>query len=106
MSALYLALAIAFEIAGTLSLKLSEGFTRKRWIAPLVVSYVLAFVMLALVLGAGMPIGIAYGIWAAAGVALTAVLGRILFKEPLTTVMGAGIAAIVVGVLTIELGGH
>ncbi len=55
----------------------------------------------------GMPLGIAYGIWAAAGVALTAVASRFLFGEPLTRKMLGGIGFIVVGVLLIELGaGH
>ena len=52
----------------------------------------------------GMPLGIAYGIWAAAGVALTAVGSRLLFAEPLTRKMLGGIAFIVVGVLLIEVG--
>ena len=39
-----------------------------------------------------------------AGVALTAVLSKFLFKEPLTLIMGAGIALIVGGVLLIEIG--
>lgn len=51
-----------------------------------------------------MALGVAYGIWAAAGVALTAILSRILFKEPLTWVMGLGIILIAGGVLLIELG--
>jgi small multidrug resistance pump len=51
-----------------------------------------------------MPIGIAYGIWAAAGVALTAVLSKFLFKDPLTRLMSLGIILIIGGVLLIELG--
>jgi small multidrug resistance pump len=52
-----------------------------------------------------MPVGIAYGIWTACGVALVAIIARFLFSEPLTWVMVAGIALIVAGVLTIELAG-
>jgi small multidrug resistance pump len=37
-------------------------------------------------------------------VALTAVLGRVLFKDPLTRTMLAGIGLIIVGVLLVELG--
>jgi len=51
-----------------------------------------------------LPIGVAYGIWAATGVALTAVLGRVLFREPLTRLMLGGIGLIIVGVLLVELG--
>ena len=41
----------------------------------------------------GLALGVAYGIWAATGVALTATLSRMLFKEPLTKVMAAGSAS-------------
>lgn len=51
-----------------------------------------------------MPLGVAYGIWAAAGVALTAVASRFLFGEPLTRRMLAGMGFIVIGVLLIEFG--
>ncbi|HTF11129.1 MAG TPA: SMR family transporter, partial [Asanoa sp.] len=56
-------------------------------------------------LSMGMPVGIAYGIWTACGVALVAVVARFLFHEPLTWVMAVGIALIVAGVLTIEMAG-
>ena len=49
------------------------------------------------------PVGIAYGVWSACGVALVAVIARFLFREPLTWMMGAGIALIVGGVLMIEM---
>ena len=51
-----------------------------------------------------MSLGVAYGIWSAAGVALTAVASRVLFKEPLTLVMILGLGLIMGGVLLIELG--
>jgi small multidrug resistance pump len=53
-----------------------------------------------------MAIGVAYGIWAASGVALTAVAAHILFREPFTRIMGLGIVLIAGGVLLIELGAH
>ncbi|MDQ3760480.1 MAG: SMR family transporter [Actinomycetota bacterium] len=89
---------------GTLSLKASAGFTRKIWLIPTAVGYAGAFGMLIAVLTAGMPVGVAYGIWAASGVAFTAVLGRVIFNDPLTLTMIAGIALIAGGVLVIELG--
>jgi hypothetical protein len=57
-----------------------------------------------LALNEGLGLGVAYGIWAAAGVALTAVASKILFKEPLIPVMMGGIALIIGGVLLVELG--
>ncbi|MGH3935394.1 MAG: DMT family transporter [Pseudonocardiaceae bacterium] len=106
MSWVLLAGAIILEVVATLSLKASAGFTRKIWLVPVVIGYLGAFGMFIAVLAAGVPVGVAYGIWAAVGVALTAVLGRVLFKDPLTLTMIVGIALITGGVLVIELGRH
>lgn len=100
---LALAGAILVEVFATLSLRASDGFRKKAWIAPIIVGYVLSFYLLWLSLGLGMPVGIAYGVWSACGVALVAVLARFLFAEPLTWVMVLGIALIIGGVLTIEM---
>lgn len=103
MSWLLLAGAIVCEVAATLSLKVaSDG--HRRWYLAVGTGYLLAFGLLAGALGTGMALGVAYGIWAAAGVALTAVLSRVLFDEPLTRTMLLGIGLIMAGVLLIELG--
>jgi len=70
-----------------------------------IAGYLASFYLLWLSLSMGMPVGIAYGIWSACGVALVAVVARFLFQEPLTCVMALGIALIVAGVLTIEMVG-
>jgi small multidrug resistance pump len=104
MSWVFLACAILVEVAATLSLRMaSQG--RKLWFAAVGVGYCAAFVFLTLALSGGIALGVAYGIWAASGVALTAFASRVLFEEPLTGVMGFGIVLIIAGVLLIELGG-
>ncbi|MCS6576369.1 SMR family transporter [Curtobacterium flaccumfaciens pv. flaccumfaciens] len=102
MAYLFLIGAIIFEVAGTTSLRLAVD--NKRWYAGVAVGYVLAFIALTLTLSNGLPLGIAYGIWAAAGVALTAIISKVLFKEPLTWLMSLGIVLIIGGVLLIEVG--
>ncbi len=97
--------AILVEVVATLALRASDGFRRKAWIAPVVAGYVMSFYLLWLALSLGVPVGIAYGIWTACGVALVAIIAKFLFKEPLTPVMMVGIALIVSGVFTIELAG-
>ncbi|MGW4099537.1 MULTISPECIES: DMT family transporter [unclassified Mycobacterium] len=97
--------AILVEVFATLGLRASDGFRRKAWIAPVVAGYVMSFYLLWLALSLGVPVGIAYGIWTACGVALVAVIAKFLFKEPLTPVMMLGIGLIVSGVFTIELAG-
>lgn len=99
-----LVLAIASEVTATLSLRASEGLRRRRWIPVIVVGYVAAFSLLGAILALGMPVGVAYGVWAAAGVAITAVMGRVLFKDHFSAMMAAGVALIVVGVALIEFG--
>jgi small multidrug resistance pump len=100
-----LALAIASEVTATLSLRASEGLRRKRWIPVIIVGYLAAFSLLGAILAMGMPVGVAYGVWAAAGVAVTAVLGRVIFKDHFSLLMGIGVALIAIGVGLIEFGG-
>lgn len=106
MTWLFLGGAILFEVGGTLALRQSDGLRQRIWVGPVVLGYLASFVLLWLTLDAGMAVGVAYGVWAATGVALTAIAGRLLFKDPLTSVMLLGIAAIAGGVLLIELGAH
>ena len=102
---LALSCAILVEVVATLSLRASDGFRKKAWIVPVVLGYLASFYLLWISLSLGMPVGVAYGVWTACGVALVAVIARFLFSEPLTWLMGAGIALIVAGVLTIEMSG-
>lgn len=95
--------AILTEVTATLSLRVAAR-GRAPFYVVVVIGYLLAFTMLAGSLRAGMPLGVAYGIWAAAGVALTATASRYLFQESLTPRMLGGIALIVVGVLLLEVG--
>lgn len=104
MSAVWLVLAIVTEVCATLSMRASDGFRKKRWIAPIALGYVLAFTFMALALGAGMPVGIAYGLWAAIGIALVALLARAIWKDPLTKRMIIGIVVIGIGVFLVEIG--
>ncbi|MFF7360506.1 SMR family transporter [Streptomyces sp. NPDC008125] len=99
---LFLVGAIASEVAATLALR--AALDARPWFVLVVAGYVAAFTMLALVLREGMPIGVAYGIWGASGVAVTAVLAALLFGDPLTWLMGLGVVAVAGGVMTVELG--
>jgi small multidrug resistance pump len=102
---LALAGAIIVEVFATMSLRASDGFRKKVWIAPVITGYLVSFWLLWVALALGIPVGIAYGVWSACGVALVAVIARLLFSEPLTWVMVLGIGLIVAGVLTIEMAG-
>lgn len=96
--------AIASEVTATLALR--AAVDHPAWVVLVILGYGSAFVCLALVLREGMPIGVAYGIWAAFGVALTAVLAAFLFGDPFTWLIALGIAVVIAGVLLVELGSH
>ena len=101
---LLLALAIAAEVSATVSLKLSEGFSKLGPSIIVVLGYAVAFIALSYVLKLGLPIGVAYAVWAAAGVALVAVIGVLFLKEPLNTAMVIGLVLVIGGVVLIEVG--
>ena len=99
-----LGVAIISEVVATLALR--AALDHRAWFVVIAAGYLVAFVLLGAVLAAGMPVGVAYGIWAASGVALTAVLAAVVFRDPLTVRIGLGIAAVIAGVLLVELGSH
>jgi small multidrug resistance pump len=70
-----------------------------------VVGYVTAFGLLSMALVRQVPLRIAYGIWAAAGVGLVAALSVVIFGERLTGIQVGGLVLILVGVIALEAGG-
>ncbi|RFA17996.1 DMT family transporter [Subtercola boreus] len=110
MGYIFLALAIASEVVATTFLKFTSGegatFANRWWAYIIVVvGYILSFVMLSFTLSRGVPLGIAYAIWAGAGVVLVTLISWLVFKEFLTVVQLIGIALVFGGVLLLELGG-
>lgn len=99
---LLLAASILSEVTASLSLK--GALDRPALYVVVAIGYIASFAFLALVLQRGMALGVAYGIWGALGVATTAVMSALIFDETLTVLMGLGIAIIIAGVLTVELG--
>jgi small multidrug resistance pump len=100
-----LAGAIASEVFATINLRLSEGFSKLLPSIFVLVGYVAAFVLLAQVLQRGLALGVAYAIWAAAGVALVALIGALFLGDSLTGVQVAGLVAVIGGVVALEAGG-
>ncbi|MBX3067918.1 MAG: QacE family quaternary ammonium compound efflux SMR transporter [Microbacteriaceae bacterium] len=95
--------AILLEVGGTLSLRMAVK-SHPVWYVAVAVGYISSFAMFVGVLENHMPLGVAYGIWSAAGVAITAVCGKFLFKEPFTWLMGLGVVLVMFGVLLVEMG--
>jgi small multidrug resistance pump len=105
MGYLYLAAAIISEVIATSFLKFASG-PKSAWWAYIIVGvgYVLSFILLSFTLRAGVPLGIAYAIWAGAGVVVVAVISWLVFHESLTWQQIVGMVLVIAGVGLLELG--
>ncbi len=109
MPALYLALAISFEVIGTIALKWSAN-TNIAWYGALtVIAYCLSFFCLWLSLKS-LPLSMTYAIWSGIGIALTATAGVFIFQEKVDSIGILGIILIILGIVLIngfsKMGGH
>ena len=104
MAWLYLILAILAEVAGTTSMKMSEGFTRLVPSLSVAVFYALSIGLLGLSLKK-MGVSVAYAVWSGLGVAVIAVVGVMWFEEPVTALKLLSLALIVAGVVGLNLDG-
>ena len=91
---LLLLAAVLAEVAATLSLK--AALDEPAWYVLVVTGYLAAFTLLAAVLRRGMPVGVAYGVWAALGVMLTALAAAVVYGERLSPAVLAGIVLVFV----------
>lgn len=102
MAYVLLGAAILAEVIGTLFLR--AAVDRPALGVVVAAGYLAAFALLALALGRGLPLSIAYALWAGIGVALVAGLSVPLFGEALSALQLGGIALVIAGVVAIELG--
>jgi small multidrug resistance pump len=102
MAWIYLGLAILFEVAGTTSLKMSQGFTQLVPSLVIFPAYGISLALLTLAVRA-VPISVAYAVWAAVGTVLIAAIGILWFREPATPAKLVFIGIIVVGVVGLHL---
>lgn len=100
----FLVLSIVTEVAGTTSMKLSVGFTRPVFTALIFVFYGVSFYLFSLAVKR-MELGVAYAIWAGVGTALITLIGIVYFREGLDVVKVLSIAAIIAGVIGLNLAG-
>ena len=99
---LYLLAAIILEVAGTTSMKMSEGFTRIWPSVAMMVFYLLSLGALTLALKR-FDMSMAYAIWSGLGTALITIVGIYLFKEPVSLARIGSIALIIIGVVGLHL---
>lgn len=104
MNWLYLGIAVVFEILVALSAGKAQGFTRPAWTATTLVSGGIATYFLSLAL-LTFDVGVGYAIWtSAAGVGIV-ILGALLFGQRLSWAKFFGIAAVIIGVVGLQLSG-
>jgi len=99
---IYLMAAIAFEVAGTTAMKMSEGFTRTWPSVAMGVFYLLSLTALTFALKR-FDMSMAYAIWSGLGTALITIVGVYLFKEPVTLIKVGSIVLIILGVVGLHL---
>jgi small multidrug resistance pump len=100
---LCLAGAIALEIAGTLSMKLSRGFTVALPSVLLFVFYACSFGLMTIAIRR-IDMSVSYAIWSGVGTATIALIGVFWFRESLTALQVASIVLIIVGVIGLRAG--
>ncbi|SDP63955.1 small multidrug resistance pump [Klenkia soli] len=104
-SALLLTGAVLTEVAGTLALRVSDGFTR--WLPTTVtlVGYGVSLWLFSLLLHrGGVALGTAYATLTGAGLAAATLASVLLFRDPLTVVQLVGMAVLAAGVLVLQTG--
>lgn len=90
------------EAGWALSLKASDGLSRL-WPS------VLFFVLLALSMAGlayalrSLPVGPAYAVWVGIGAVLTAIVGMVAFRDPVTVLTIGSIGLIIAGVVGLQL---
>jgi quaternary ammonium compound-resistance protein SugE len=101
MAWVYLFAAALFEIVWAVGLKSSQGFTRLWPSAMTIASMVASLTFLAMAVRT-IPLGTGYAIWTGIGAVGTAILGIILFDEPLTVWRAVCLLSIVGGVVGLK----
>jgi spermidine export protein MdtI len=98
---LYLAIAIALEIAANVLMKFSEGFRHKLPAVTAIFCALAAFTALSFAIE-GIQLSVAYGIWGGVGLIATTIFGITLFGERLRPSGWLGLFLIMGGVVLLK----
>ena len=98
----YLIAAGLFEVGFASTLKLTDGFTKLWPTLIFTVCIVLSFLLLNKAVK-DLPIGTAYAIWTGVGAAGTAIVGILVYKEPVTALRLFFIATLIGSIIGLKL---
>jgi small multidrug resistance pump len=101
MGYLYLGLAIAAEVAATVSLRLSHGFARLVPAVGALVGFGIALWLLSLAMRS-VPLSVSYPVWAGLGTAGALAAAWFVFGERLVAVQWAGVVLVLLGVVLVN----
>lgn len=97
----FLLLAILLEVAGTTSMKLSNGFHCLEPSVFIFVFYLLSFICLAITLKY-FEISFAYAVWSGFGTLLIVIIGICFFHESITWIKVLSLTCIICGVIGLQ----
>ncbi|MBW1951820.1 MAG: multidrug efflux SMR transporter [Deltaproteobacteria bacterium] len=104
MTWFFLILAIILEVSGTISMKLSQGFSKFLPSLAMFIFYGFSLVSLTLALKK-IDVSIAYAVWSGLGTALIATAGMMWFKEPVSVFKLISLGLVIIGIIGLNLSG-
>lgn len=99
---IFLFIAIVVEVIATISLKLSDSFTRLVPSLVTIIGYCIAFWCLTIPMRT-IPAGIIYAIWSGVGIVLIGLIGWLFLGQKLDVPVIIGMLLIICGVIVINL---
>jgi quaternary ammonium compound-resistance protein SugE len=102
MNWLILVIAGLFEIGWAIGLKYTEGFTRLWPTVGTALSMIISVGLLGIAMKS-LPVGTAYAVWVGVGAVGTAILGIVLFAEPVNMARLVSISFILAGIVGLKL---
>lgn len=94
--------ASSCDILGNVLTKLSDGFSKKRYAAMVMVVQIAAFAFLSFALD-DIDLSVAYALWGALGIIATSIIGRVMFGESLHPVKVVGIMMTMIAIIFLKL---
>ena len=101
MQYVFLLIAVAFEVCGTMLLPVSQNFTRPVPTLSLIGCYGASFYCLTFALNT-LPIAVVYATWSGLGIFLITVFGYLVFEQALDWRAIVGLLLIVAGVVLVN----